>query len=134
MKKILITGSAGLIGSQAAKFFIEKDFTVVGIDNNMRAYFFGEEASTKWNKEKLETDFKDKYIHHNIDIRDKEAIAALEKITGKKANVEYTDVNREGDHIWYISDVRKFKEHYPTWNYVYDIDKILEEIVDKGHF
>lgn len=350
MKKILITGSAGLIGSQSAKFFIEKGFTIVGIDNNMRAYFFGEEASTKWNQEKLESDFKDKYIHYNIDIRDKdaveklfqshnfdliihtaaqpshdwaakepftdfsvnaegtlvllenfrkyasdavfiftstnkvygdtpnllplveledryeidkshpyfeygidesmsidqskhsifgaskvaadvmvqeygryfnlktvcfrggcltgpahsgaelhgflaylakcivtgkkysifgykgkqvrdnihsydlvnaffhfynnprvgevynmggsrhsnismkEAISSLEKITGKKANVEYLDKNREGDHIWYVSDVRKFKSHYPDWDYAYDMDKILEEIVKKGHF
>jgi CDP-paratose 2-epimerase len=350
MKKILITGSAGLIGSQSAKFFVEKGFTIVGIDNNMRAYFFGEEASTKWNQEKLESDFKDKYIHYNIDIRDKdaveklfqshafdliihtaaqpshdwaakepftdfsvnaegtlvllenfrkyasdavfiftstnkvygdtpnllplveledryeidkshpyfeygidesmsidqskhsifgaskvaadvmvqeygryfnlktvcfrggcltgpahsgaelhgflaylakcivtgkkysifgykgkqvrdnihsydlvnaffhfynnprvgevynmggsrhsnismkEAISSLEKITGKKANVEYLDKNREGDHIWYVSDVRKFKSHYPDWDYAYDMDKILEEIVKKGRF
>lgn len=350
MKKVLITGSAGLIGSQSTKFFIEKGYQVIGIDNNMRAYFFGEEASTKWNKEKLEHDYKDKYIHADIDIRDKaaieklfqghkfeliihtaaqpshdwaakepftdfsvnaegtlvllenfrkyspeavfiftstnkvygdtpntlplveledryeidkshpfyeygidesmsidqskhsifgvskvaadimvqeygryfnlktacfrggcltgpahsgaelhgflaylakcivtgkkytifgykgkqvrdnihsfdlvnafynffqnprvgevynmggsrysnismkEAITALEKITNKKANVEYIEQNREGDHIWYISDVRKFQSHYPQWNYQYDINKILEEIVSKGHF
>lgn len=346
----LITGSAGLIGSQATKFFVQQGFTVVGVDNNMRAYFFGEEASTEWNRRKLEEDFKDKYIHIDADIRENdsiekifqdhdfeliihtaaqpshdwaakepftdfgvnaqgtlvllenfrkyapeavfiftstnkvygdtpntlplvekekrweveeshpyaeygidenmsidqskhslfgaskvaadilvqeygryfdlktgvfrggcltgpahsgtelhgflaylakcvvtgkkytifgykgkqvrdnihshdlvqmfyhfyqnprmgevynaggsrhsnismmEAIAKLEEITGKKANVEYSDKNREGDHIWYISDVRKFKEHYPDWEYKYDIDMILEEIVKQGHF
>jgi CDP-paratose 2-epimerase len=70
--------------------------------------------------------------HSNISM--KEAISSLEKITGKKANVEYLDKNREGDHIWYVSDVRKFKSHYPDWDYAYDMDKILEEIVKKGHF
>ena len=43
-KHALITGSAGLIGSQAVEFFIEKGFKIVGIDNDMRAYFFGQEA------------------------------------------------------------------------------------------
>ncbi|MCK4912777.1 MAG: NAD-dependent epimerase/dehydratase family protein [Candidatus Omnitrophica bacterium] len=70
-KLALITGSAGLIGSQAVEFFIEKGFKVVGIDNDMRAYFFGQDASTKENKTRLEEVFGDKYIHLNIDIRDK---------------------------------------------------------------
>jgi len=350
MKKALITGSAGLIGSQATRFFIEQGFIVVGIDNNMREYFFGKEASTKWNRKKLEEDFKDKYIHEDIDIRNNEdiekvfkehdfdliihtaaqpshdwaakepftdftinangtlvmlenfrkhapnavfiftstnkvygdtpnrlplieletrwevqkdcpfaehgidesmsidqsehslfgvskvaadvlvqeygryfdlktavfrggcltgpahsgtelhgflaylakcvvtgkkytifgykgkqvrdnihsydlvqmfyhfylnprkgevynaggsrysnismmeAITRLEELTGKKANVEYSEHSREGDHIWYISDVRKFKKHYPKWEYKYDINMILEDIVKKGHF
>jgi len=65
---ILITGSAGLIGSEAVKFFCERDFEVVGIDNNMRQYFFGIEASTEWNKKNLEETYKN-YTHHQIDIR-----------------------------------------------------------------
>jgi len=63
-----------------------------------------------------------------------EAITRLEELTGKKANVEYSEHSREGDHIWYISDVRKFKKHYPEWEYKYDINMILEDIVKKGHF
>ena len=47
MKTVVITGSSGLIGSQAVNFFHEKGYKVVGIDNDMRAYFFGEQASTK---------------------------------------------------------------------------------------
>ena len=58
MKKALITGSAGLIGSESVKFFAEKDFEIYGIDNNMRAYFFGPEASTEWNKNQLEKKYK----------------------------------------------------------------------------
>ena len=74
MSVAIITGSAGLIGSQASKFFAEKGFEIVGIDNNMRQVFFGEEASTAWNRERLEESLGGKYRHLNIDIRDTEAI------------------------------------------------------------
>lgn len=79
MKRALVTGSAGLIGSEAVKFFAEKGFEVVGIDNNMRSYFFGEEASTDWNRKKLEEKLKSAYIHHQADIRDNEAISKIFK-------------------------------------------------------
>lgn len=58
----------------------------------------------------------------------KEAIAMCEQISGKKANITYMDDNRIGDHIWWISDVAKFGEHYPDWRYHYDIHGIMEEI------
>jgi CDP-paratose 2-epimerase len=58
----------------------------------------------------------------------KEAITMCEKITGKKMNYSYTEVNRIGDHIWYISDVGKFKRHYPEWSYKYNLENILTEI------
>jgi CDP-paratose 2-epimerase len=350
MKYALITGSAGLIGSESTRFFIKKGYCVVGIDNDMRQYFFGTEASTAWNRKDLQNKFAEKYIHKNIDIRDHkdiekvfkkykfdiiihtaaqpshdwaakepytdfsvnatgtlillenfrlyspnatfiytstnkvygdtpnllplielekryeidkkhhyhkngidesmsidqskhsifgasklaadimvqeygkyfnlntgvfrggcltgpnhsgtqlhgflaylvkcivtgkkytifgyngkqvrdnihshdlvnmfwhyhkkpkqgevynagggrnsnisilEAIEKIEKITGKKSRVEYSKNNRSGDHVWYISDVSKFKNHYPMWNYKYDIDQILEEICRSGHF
>ena len=51
-----------------------------------------------------------------------------EKITGKKMNYSYAEDNRIGDHIWYISDVSKFKNHYPNWNYKYYLTDILEQI------
>ena len=79
MKMVLITGSAGLIGSQAVEFFIERDFKVVGIDNDMRAYFFGREASTEDNRKRLQATFKDKYRHLSIDIRDKEKVEEIFK-------------------------------------------------------
>lgn len=79
MKIVLITGSAGLIGAQAVEFFVKRDFTVVGIDNDMRAYFFGEEASTSDICKYLQDTFKDKYIHHSIDIRDKDKIEDIFK-------------------------------------------------------
>jgi len=70
MKKVLITGSAGLIGSESARFFAKKGFEIHGIDNDMRKYFFGKEASTKWSLRNLKEQLKGKYIHYNVDIRD----------------------------------------------------------------
>jgi CDP-paratose 2-epimerase len=57
-----------------------------------------------------------------------EAINICEMISGKKLNVQYSDTNRIGDHIWWISNVNKFKSHYPEWNYKYGINDILEQI------
>lgn len=76
MQTVIVTGSAGLIGSEASRFFHAQGFQVIGIDNNMRAYFFGEGASTKWNQERLEKENQG-YKHYSADIRD---YAALEKI------------------------------------------------------
>lgn len=59
-----------------------------------------------------------------------EAIAACEKIAGKKINWSYSETNRSGDHIWWISDVSKFKRDYPDWDYKYNIDDILQQIFD----
>lgn len=348
MKKLLVTGASGLIGSEAVRFFAEKGFKVYGIDNDMRAYFFGKEASTRWNLERLKKEVR-RYQHYSIDIRDgkkietifkgnrfdliihaaaqpshdwaakepltdftinalgtlillenfriycpeavfifvstnkvygdtpnklplkeletrwelpedykyyngidesmsiddslhsifgaskaaadlmvqeygkyfglktvsfrggcltgpahsgtqlhgflaylvaristgrkytifgykgkqvrdnihsydlvnafyhyfqkprkgevyniggsrysnismMEAITEIEKILKKKANIEYIDQPRKGDHVWYISDVTKFKRHYPRWNFKYDIQMIIEEICQFGHF
>jgi CDP-paratose 2-epimerase len=64
--------------------------------------------------------------HSNISVI--EAIEKIEAITGKKANTQYADASRIGDHIWYISDVSKFKGHYPKWDFTYDIDSILNRM------
>jgi CDP-paratose 2-epimerase len=59
-----------------------------------------------------------------------EAIALCEELTGRKMNVAYSDANRIGDHIWYVSDTRKFQSHYPAWKQTYDVPRILREIHD----
>jgi CDP-paratose 2-epimerase len=59
-----------------------------------------------------------------------EAIKACERITGRTLNWQYVEDNRSGDHIWWISDVRKFRQHYPAWQYRYNLEGILEEIHD----
>src|ERR1700722_13433871 len=76
MKVAIITGSAGLIGSEAVKFFAEKFSVVVGIDNNLRQYFFGKEGSSDWNKQRLQESFPN-YRHYNADIRDAGALEAI---------------------------------------------------------
>jgi CDP-paratose 2-epimerase len=83
MKIILVTGSAGLIGSESVRFFCNLGYTVVGIDNNMRQLFFGQEASTEWNRSRLLEEYGDRYIHHNIDIRDCQAIEQLFQTYGQ---------------------------------------------------
>jgi CDP-paratose 2-epimerase len=59
-----------------------------------------------------------------------EAISICEKITGKKLSYSLSDKNRIGDHIWYISDINRFKNHYPKWEYKFDLTSTLVEIHD----
>jgi CDP-paratose 2-epimerase len=73
---LLVTGSAGLIGSETVIFFAQKGLTIVGIDNDMRAHFFGQEASTRWNRLQLEEQVPN-YQHVEADIRDPEAMGRL---------------------------------------------------------
>jgi CDP-paratose 2-epimerase len=59
-----------------------------------------------------------------------EAIEICEKITKNKLEFEYVDKNRIGDHIWWISDVSKFKSHYPGWDYRFGIEDTIREIYE----
>jgi CDP-paratose 2-epimerase len=59
-----------------------------------------------------------------------EAIAGCEQIAGNKLNWSYSETNRIGDHIWWISDISKFKSHYPDWDYQYDMNDILIQLFD----
>ncbi|MBO6930747.1 MAG: NAD-dependent epimerase/dehydratase family protein, partial [Roseibium sp.] len=76
MSIALVTGSGGLIGAEAVLFLARQGLTVYGIDNDMRAYFFGDNASTNWRIRDLENRCPG-YRHRSIDIRDGEAIDAL---------------------------------------------------------
>lgn len=69
MNIALVTGSAGLIGSEAVSFFSDKFDLIIGIDNDMRQYFFGAEASTSWNQNRLKEQFQN-YVHQAADIRE----------------------------------------------------------------
>ena len=59
-----------------------------------------------------------------------EAIEICEKITGRKLDWTYSESNRIGDHIWWISSMAKFKNHFPDWDFRYTIYDILKEIYD----
>lgn len=76
MKRVLITGSSGLIGSEAVEYFDRQGRAVVGVDNNMRREFFGASGDTTWNLERLRQVTRH-FTHHAIDIRDRERIFGL---------------------------------------------------------
>lgn len=83
---VLVTGSGGLIGSEAVSFFCNKKFRVIGIDNNSRSYFFGKSASTNWNVKRLEKEFKN-YKHFSIDIRNEKNIEDIYKNYSPKLTI-----------------------------------------------
>lgn len=73
MTVAIVTGSAGLIGSEAVRFFATKGMDVLGMDNDLRANFFGPDASTAWTREQLRRDIRN-YTHLDLDIRDREGV------------------------------------------------------------
>jgi len=76
MSVAIISGSAGLVGSETVAYFAAKGMDVVGIDNGMRKEFFGEEASTAWVRDRLKREIRS-YTHHDIDIRNQDEIARI---------------------------------------------------------
>lgn len=81
MRKILVTGSSELIGSEAVQYFSRKGWFVYGIDNNMRADFFGPKGDTLWNLERLRGSVKN-FDHRSINILDRPAIMDFFKSVG----------------------------------------------------
>lgn len=78
--KLLVTGSSGLIGSEVVSYFCNLGWEVHGVDNNMRADFFGPQGDTRWNQERLKAQFSS-FQHHELDIRDRKAVlACLEQL------------------------------------------------------
>lgn len=105
MKTAIITGSAGLIGAEACRFFAGQNYRIVGIDNDMRKEFFGAEASTEWQRKQLESELKG-YKHYVADIRD---IAAIEAIFGEySSDIEVIiHTAAQPSHDWAAKDPHK---------------------------
>ena len=76
MAAVLITGSAGLIGSEAVQFYCRRGYLVIGVDNDMRRHFFGEDASTRWKRDALLEEYP-QYTHYDVDVRDREAVERI---------------------------------------------------------
>lgn len=76
MRKILVTGSSGLIGSEVCTYFSRQGWAIHGIDNNQRAVFFGTQGDTRWNQQRLQESIKE-FVHHELDIRDRQGILDL---------------------------------------------------------
>ena len=102
MNVAVITGSAGLIGAESVRFFAQKGFTVIGIDNNMRKEFFGAEASTDWQRKQLESEISN-YKHFSIDIRDREAVNKLFQEYGKDIKL-IVHTAAQPSHDWAARD------------------------------
>ncbi len=98
MAVVVVTGSTGLVGSETARFYCEQGFDVVGIDNDMRRVFFGDEASTAWNRRALEEAHRN-YSHAEIDIRDREVLRGLfERYRDQVALIVHTAA--QPSHDW----------------------------------
>jgi CDP-paratose 2-epimerase len=104
MSIVVITGSAGLIGSEAAEYFAGQGFDIVGIDNDMRAYFFGAEASTKWNRARLQESLGKNYQHLDMDIRDADGIDRLFVDIGRNVSL-IIHAAAQPSHDWAAREV-----------------------------
>jgi CDP-paratose 2-epimerase len=76
MKTLLVTGSSGLIGSEVVNYFCRRGWQVYGVDNNMRADFFGPGGDTRWNQQRLLATHKN-FVHYELDIRNRPAVLEL---------------------------------------------------------
>lgn len=86
MSVAIITGSSGLIGSETTKFLHDKGLRVVGIDNDMRKYFFGEDASTHWNTTNLKKSLRN-FTHVSLDIRNGDGVQKIFSEFGKNISI-----------------------------------------------
>jgi CDP-paratose 2-epimerase len=101
---VIVTGSAGLIGSEAVRHFAAKGLDVVGIDNDMRAVFFGGDASTSWMRDDLTRTLK-RYTHRSVDIRDRDAIDAIFEHYGPEIKL-VVHTAAQPSHDWAARDPR----------------------------
>ena len=111
MSAILVTGSAGLIGAELVRFFAAEGFDIVGIDNDMRRVFFGEEAGTAWKRERLEIEVRN-YRHVDGDIRD---IALLDSVFARYGNaiVAVIHTAAQPSHDWAAGIRRRISQSMP---------------------
>jgi len=124
MRVVIITGSAGLIGAETVRFFAGKGFKVIGIDNNMRKYFFGEEASTEWSRKNLEETVP-QYSHIGADIRDAEQINNIFSEIGKQVDVVITTCGTL-DH-----DLARIWEDYYHGDFMVDDKELFKKGINR---
>lgn len=106
MSIVVVTGSAGLIGSEASRHFAQKGLTVVGIDNDMRKDFFGEEASTNWQRQQLQKELGRNYRHVDGDIRDADLMNNLFEEFGNDIKL-VIHTAAQPSHDWAARDPQK---------------------------
>jgi len=102
MQTAIVTGSAGLVGAEAARFYLLQGWRVIGIDNDMRARFFGAEASTRWQRDDLQGRFP-QYVHCDEDIRSPEAMERIFKTYSSDIRL-VIHTAAQPSHDWAASD------------------------------
>ncbi|HWC18928.1 MAG TPA: NAD-dependent epimerase/dehydratase family protein, partial [Terriglobales bacterium] len=102
MSLAIITGSAGLVGSEAAAYYASHGWDVIGIDNDMRSFFFGAEASTRWVRERLESKYRN-YIPREVDIRNTEEIFGIFRRAGNEIDL-IIHAAAQPSHDWAATD------------------------------
>ena len=105
MSLAIITGSSGLVGSETAKFLLDKGFDVLGIDNNERKKLFGKDGDTNKIKRNLIKNYK-KYRHYNIDIRNLSGLETIFKKYNKNINF-ILHAAAQPSHDWAYKDAMK---------------------------
>jgi CDP-paratose 2-epimerase len=103
MSVALVTGSAGLIGSEAVRHFASLGLDIVGVDNDMRGQFFGSEASTSWNVSRLLKELGAAYSHHDVDIRNRDALAEIFRRYGTAITL-VIHTAAQPSHDWAVRD------------------------------
>lgn len=103
MSVALVTGSAGLIGSEAARHFAGLGLDVVGIDNDMRRYFFGADSSTAWSLSTLTNDLGPAYTHYDVDIRDRDRLGEIFRGYGRNIAV-VIHTAAQPSHDWAVKE------------------------------
>ncbi len=103
MSVVVVTGSAGLIGSESVAFFAERGHEIVGVDNDFRKRFFGPDASTDWNRRALVDRFPKQYTHVDADIRDTAAMETLFARYGKRIAL-VVHAAAQPSHDWAATD------------------------------
>jgi CDP-paratose 2-epimerase len=102
MSIAIVTGSAGLIGSETARFLHEQGMHVVGIDNNMREFFFGKDASTVWNTDLLKKSLRN-FTHFATDIRDRDSVEKIFRDRGDAISL-IVHTAAQPSHDWAARD------------------------------
>jgi CDP-paratose 2-epimerase len=104
MSVAVVTGSAGLIGSEAVRMLASSGYLVVGFDNDLRSEFFGPEASTRPTLRRLAADLGASYVHHDVDVRDREAVGAVFRRYGEDITVIVHAAAQPGHAKWSMGD------------------------------
>jgi CDP-paratose 2-epimerase len=103
MSIVVVTGSAGLIGSESVAYFAERGYEVAGVDNDFRRRFFGPDASTEWNRRALEARFPRQYTHLDADVRDTVAMNELFARYGRRIAL-VIHAAAQPSHDWAATD------------------------------